>query len=84
MNINPISSNFFKGQVKVIISDKNVKKGTPESPLNQVVKIANSNNTSIFIGKDVVILNSSQKIKDDLKKCGYTCVEINEINSITV
>ena len=49
-----------------------------DGPLGKVIQIADKNNANLCVGKDVVILNSSQGIENDLKQAGFNFEEIED------
>ena len=79
MKINSISNITFRNRIKVNLPNKSLgNKNYFDGPLGKVVRIADKNKSTIFIGEDIIIIGSSQSIKNDLKQAGFSFEEIGD------
>ena len=80
MKVNSVSSINFLNQIRVNIPDKTFNKdGYKKSDLGKTLEIANKYCTGVYIGKDVIILNSSPEIKNELNEANLSFEEIEDI-----
>lgn len=81
MKINPIS---FSGNIRIKIKDKSMISSDVRSPTKMALikNIANKNEVSMYVGEDVVLLDSSNKLQEQLKETGieYTVEDENVEN----
>lgn len=79
MKINPIS---FSGNIRIKIKDKSMISSDDvriPTKMTLIKNIADKNEVPIYIGEDILLLGSSNKLQEQLKEAGieYT-VEENE------
>ena len=81
MKVNSVSSINFLNQIRVNIPDKTFfnKDGYKKSDLGKTLEIANKYCAGAYIGKDVIILNSSPEIKNELNEANLSFEEIEDI-----
>lgn len=71
----------FKNYIRVYLQDKS--RGSLSSfqtPIDKIINIASKNKTSLYVSQDVFILDSSDKIKEDLQKSNIEYQEVEESN----
>ena len=65
MKINPISSTIpFKNYLVIELKDKTCKNAT--TPMDKILRAACIDSKNLLVGEDVIILNSSEEVKDSL------------------
>jgi hypothetical protein len=71
----------FKNYIRVHLQDKSRSPlVVNQTPMDKIFSIASENETPLFIAKDVFILDSSDKIKEDLQKSNIEYQEVEENN----
>lgn len=80
MRIEKPSTIPFTKQIRIPLKDKAVYIGIKSvSPMDKIINIASKNNTGLFVSADVFILNSSEKIKEELKESNIDFEEVADV-----
>lgn len=82
MRINPIGFPIpFKKHLKITLEDKSITydNGKP-STMMKIIQISGKNKTGIFVNKDVFLLDSTEKMKEDLDREGINYEEVDKID----
>ena len=84
MRINGIGSNNFLGNIRIKIKDKSLVSAHDirvPTKMALIKRIAEDNDVSMFIGEDVILFDSSNKLQKQLSKAGINySVEDNSID----
>ena len=81
MKIQNPSTIPFKNYIRVHLQDKSRGSlSTVKTPMDRIINIASKNKTSLYVSQDVFILNSSEELKEDLKKDNIIFEEVKDIN----
>jgi hypothetical protein len=81
MKIQSPSTIPFKNYIRIHLQDKSRSSlVVNQTPMDKIFSIASANETPLFIAKDVFILDSSDKIKEDLQKSNIEYQEVEESN----
>ena len=78
VNFNPQVS--FQKYIRIQLEDKSLTDGRLNpTPMDKIWRIANGNDITLFVTKDVFILNSTDKVKEQLTECG---IDFEEVDSV--
>lgn len=75
MKINRIQQISFTNCLRIKLKNKTLGNNTP---MNKITVIADKNKVSYLVGEDILLLSSSDNIKEDLDIAGINYEEVDD------